>query len=656
MTLRVSFHAERLVRCLLILALLLAFALRAAYVARFVFHEDEFYSMLAVSQTLKQGVPLLPSGFFYDKGLAYTYLTAFLAKLTGFGTAFARWPSVLAGVVGIAAMFAAGRALYGAALAGLLAALALAFDGDAIAWSSRARMYTLAQMALPFLFWMAWRIAGTSRRWDLSVALGLMAWALLAHSGTAVLMPPLVLTIAFVLWRGRRFSELWSALNGPLVLLMVLVAVLAVGLILGGSATELPSRVVPDDPNLPLDYDSTTEPIGETLAEFLDYFIEGRRSILSLLALGAGLWALYRVLIARSVEATEQAVLFVFALAFFTFITVLALPSKEFKRDRNLFLLLVPQVYLLSGAGWYWLARGVGRFVGYQRAAGGLATLALVGLACPALSYFQPVESRARYDTAYALVRADWQPGDVVMAARTASCYLYLGQCDYYLREFGVRATDKFTGYYTDWYVGAPWLGRQTDFNQALADEERVWFVVRDSQFTGNFTPGFIQQILAQMELVQQVSDVLVFRSVSDPLPLPEVPDFPADWQWEGGVRLIGYSAIPLDADSLALTLFWQNIPLSTDFKIFVHLRSPEGANLLQADRVPLDALPDHLRRAALGNGLLVRDRAVISLLPGIDLTRDRFIVGIYHVQSGQRLPLINDQSGEHGVWLDEIR
>jgi hypothetical protein len=121
-------------------------------------------------------------------------------------------------------------------------------------------------------------------------------------------------------------------------------------------------------------------------------------------------------------------------------------------------------------------------------------------------------------------------------------------------------------------------------------------------------------------------------------------------------VRLAGYSATHLDTNALALTLFWQNIPLSDDFKVFIHLRSPGGANLLQADHVPLEELPYELRHAAWGDGAMVRDRVVLSLPPGVDLARDRFIVGIYHAGSGQRLPLLNDQSGEHGAWLDEVQ
>ncbi len=332
---------------------------------------------------------------------------------------------------------------------------------------------------------------------------------------------------------------------------------------------------------------------------------------------------------------------------------MLVLPSKEFKRDRNLFLLLVPQIYLLSAAASHWLARAAGRFVTYRWAASGLAAMALLGLAYPTLPFLRADEGKARYDIAYAFVQANWQPGDAVMAARMAPCYLYLGHCDYYLREYGVRATDVFTGSYTDWYVGAPWVGHQAIFNRALAHEERVWFVVRESQLTGNFTADFIQQILAQMQLVQQAGDVLVFRTVPGPLPVPEEPDHVTDWRWEGGVRLVGYRAIRLDENKLALTLFWQGIPLSDDFKIFSHLRSPLGMNLMQADHVPLEDLPRDMRRAAWGDGSMVRDRVVMSLPPGVDLARDRFIVGIYHAASGQRLPLLNDQSGENGVWLD---
>ncbi len=647
----------RIIQALLIAALLLAFAMRVVYLTRFDFHEDEFYSMLAISRTMEQGAPVLPSGLFYDKGLAYTYLTAVLAKLAGFSETLARWPALLAGLLGIAAMFAAGRGLFGASLAGLLAALALAFDRDAIAWSTRARMYTLAQAALPLLFLATWRLVHRPDQRKMLIVLGLIALTLLAHSGIVVLIPAMaVVALLYISWQ-HRFSALGSLTTWPVILAGGLVVALAVGLVLGGSATELPARVVPDDPNLPLEYDSTAEPLAETVVEFLGYLTEGERLIWLVLALGIGVWALCRVGLRRSGRDEERAVAFLFIIMMLTFITMLFLPSKEFKRDRYLFLLLLPQVYLLGGATLDILARGAGRFVRYRWAAGGVAILALAGLAYSASPVLQPAEGEARYDHAYALVRAHWQPGDVVMASRMASCYLYLDDgCEYYLREFGVRATDKFAGYYTDWYVGAPWIGNQGDFNRVLASGKIVWFVVRESQLTGNFTADFIQQILAQMQLVHQAGDVLVFRSLPTQLPLPQTPDYLTVRQWEGNVRLAGYSVTWLQDDVLAITLFWENIPLSDDFKVFIHLRSPDGPNLLQADHVPLEDLPYDLRRAAWGTGDLVRDRVIVSLPSEADVARDRFIVGIYHATSGERLPLLNDQSGENGVWIDDIR
>ena len=97
-------------------------------------------------------------------------------------------------------------------------------------------------------------------------------------------------------------------------------------------------------------------------------------------------------------------------------------------------------------------------------------------------------------------------------------------------------------------------------------------------------------------------------------------------------------------------------MPLSDDFKVFIHLRSPDGANLLQADHVPLEDLPYDLRRAGWGDGARVRDPVIVSLPPEADGVCDRFIAGIYHATSGGRVPLLDDQSDENGIWIDDIR
>jgi hypothetical protein len=122
-------------------------------------------------------------------------------------------------------------------------------------------------------------------------------------------------------------------------------------------------------------------------------------------------------------------------------------------------------------------------------------------------------------------------------------------------------------------------------------------------------------------------------------------------------VRLLGYTARYVDHQQLGLTLFWQKIPLPVvpDFKVFVHVRSPDGRTVLQADHRLLEGFPYEVQAAAWKNSPEIRDQVVVNLPPTVDLKQDRFMVGIYQTESGQRWPLLDDQSGENGIWLEEI-
>jgi hypothetical protein len=65
--------------------------LRWLYVVRVGLHVDEFSSLWAVRRVLDFGVPLLPSGVVYTRGLFHTYLTALFAQIGGFS--FHRGPA-----------------------------------------------------------------------------------------------------------------------------------------------------------------------------------------------------------------------------------------------------------------------------------------------------------------------------------------------------------------------------------------------------------------------------------------------------------------------------------------------------------------------------------------------------------------------------------
>ncbi|MCQ3979715.1 MAG: hypothetical protein DPW09_40370, partial [Anaerolineae bacterium] len=72
--------------------LLLGFWLRLSYLLGSVYFYDEFISMLAAVMTAQKGIPILPSGLFYDHGLLFSYLSGGLVALLGFKEEIARWP------------------------------------------------------------------------------------------------------------------------------------------------------------------------------------------------------------------------------------------------------------------------------------------------------------------------------------------------------------------------------------------------------------------------------------------------------------------------------------------------------------------------------------------------------------------------------------
>jgi hypothetical protein len=202
-------------------------------------------------------------------------------------------------------------------------------------------------------------------------------------------------------------------------------------------------------------------------------------------------------------------------------------------------------------------------------------------------------------------------------------------------------------------FPGPDWLSRQDDINRVLAQKRQVWLIIHRRDLATNFSPNMVQQIFTQMRLPEVINnDILVFQSITNPFPLPDDPTYTIHSQWENASQLIGFDKA-LSDNRLILTLFWENISPVNDYKIFVHLRSPDGENIVQADHIPLEHIPYDLRRLAAQDKALFRDQVIMSLPPEVDLTASRFIVGFYNPATGERVPVVNDQSGENGVWLE---
>jgi 4-amino-4-deoxy-L-arabinose transferase-like glycosyltransferase len=129
-----------------------AFALRLAYLLHSHPFIDEFTTVLAAVAILERGLPVLPSGLFYEHGLLFSYLDAPFVALAGEAGLFsvARLPSLLIGTATVPLLYWVGRRWLSPG-AGLVAAALLAFSPEGIVWGGRARMYALAQLLVLIL-------------------------------------------------------------------------------------------------------------------------------------------------------------------------------------------------------------------------------------------------------------------------------------------------------------------------------------------------------------------------------------------------------------------------------------------------------------------------------------------------------------------------
>jgi hypothetical protein len=120
------------------------------------FRWDEDLTSLAVKAIAAQGVPELPSGMMYVRGLAFLYLLTGSALLFGFSEWALRLPAALFGIAMIPLAFVFGKRLFGSAVGLTLAAL-ITFSAWDVEFSRYARMY--APFSLFYLLTLAgiWR-------------------------------------------------------------------------------------------------------------------------------------------------------------------------------------------------------------------------------------------------------------------------------------------------------------------------------------------------------------------------------------------------------------------------------------------------------------------------------------------------------------------
>jgi hypothetical protein len=331
------------------------------------------------------------------------------------------------------------------------------------------------------------------------------------------------------------------------------------------------------------------------------------------------------------------------------------------RRDERYYFMFLPLLALLAADGLVRLASVLKRVLqrNVLRHAEVPATLA----ACAVVAGgYWPADAAlvARrgndYDAAFAYVRANWQADDAVLTGTPAAAAFYLGRNDYYAMQgagYAYRLMDK-EGEIVDRWVGSPWLGTDEQLYAVLNGPRRVWLVLERWGLTLEyFTPLTMQRLLAMTDFVREENGIIILRSRPGARLIPEYPSRPVNVQFADVMVLQGYDVALLVGNpvrSLELVLYWQaQRPLDYDYTVFVHLRDNLGRIIAQADHVPLAPVyPPTLWPP----GRTIRERSVLQLPRGTPPDGYTLWVGLYRLDTLERLPVVGDTSGENAVPL----
>lgn len=655
---------------------LLAFALRLKYLTSLAFHVDEFITMLAATVIARTGLPILPSGFFYDHGLIFSYLAAFFVRLLGFSEAIARWPGLLLGVLSIPLTYRAAKTFFSSSIAGLVAALLLALDQEAILAGGWARMYSLAHLFILLSAIFLWQsVLNGGRRRERLLFLLCYACTLLSHSAMIVTFPAFV---AAALVGGLVKGNLrWRRFALEVVILAAVVLLFAVTTQAlqteGAAADEMEAFQEQPSTSRWSSFFSLNLIWEEELEKFYHFFSRDYRAATVLACVALAPLLLFR---RRKLTDADLCSLCLAVLVFGTALEMGLFLAGTFRKTRYL-LSLTPLLLLLSGQGaavglnlLEWSARrlkSVPRAEHLLGAGAAILLLALLVIFGPAALKTANKNGMGGYETAFRYVAEHWSGGDRVMTVHPAASYLYLQRCDFYINQETPKVLGGAGQAPVDRYTGAPWVSSADELNRTLAEEGRIWLVADDSRLGRRFGPLFSQQVFAQMEPVREADGVLVMIEKERLQPVAVQPAHSLDATLTDGVgqppfvRLMGYTLEPQEVragQTARLTLYWQSLASTgTGYKIFVHLRDADNRTVAQADHDPFrTTFPTDTWYRMWKQNDLIREVSELSfpaeLLPG----SYRLLVGMYAPATMERAVVLGDSSGENAIVAGEIK
>ncbi len=139
-------------------------------------------------------------------------------------------------------------------------------------------------------------------------------------------------------------------------------------------------------------------------------------------------------------------------------------------------------------------------------------------------------------------------------------------------------------------------------------------------------------------ELIYSKNNVLVFKK------LPELPmQHAAEANFSGQIKLLGYTLETekiKPGDSVQLALYWQGLAnMETNYTVFTHIIDENERIIGQKDNPPVSGLYPTTEWTP---GEKIVDRYEITTSPEIPLGEYSIEIGLYELDSGERLPVLD--------------
>ncbi len=695
-----------------------AFGLRLAYLLHSHPFIDEFTTVLAARVISQRGLPLLPSGVFYEHGLLFSYLDAAFVALTGDTISFpvVRLPSLIVGTASVPLVYWVGRKWL-SPRAGLVAAALLAFSPEGVVWGGRARMYALAQflvLILAYLVYEGSRRGGGSRAHASSyqarrLALLTLMATLLTQLGALILVPPLLLGALIVGWMTRSVgTNPWFWRRAALVEGVGLSAVVGLGVLvkrLGrpvgaaplGSATagDLIGELIGT-----VTYQAGLALDGESAVTFLArQFGVPHHVWLSLVAVIGGLLSLAVWLGARksarrpvsqsgghgvmaalgpqaatlrgSERSAEDSRLvdgwhpsapyslsylwLVFGLGVVEMVVLL----EPWRRNPRYLVMALPLFYLIVAAT---IERISHLRLGQLKSQITLAIFLFVqaGLLLPDLSIVFRTPEPA-YEEAFQYVVDHWRPGDVLLTMNTSAAGLFLGANQssgesyrFAIQEDAEQFLIDADTQPVDRWLGAPWIGTADDFKRVLNDHARAWFVVDTIRLPVYYRGDWLALLKTQTHLAWSGDEALVYLTRPDPLLTPGIPQIKLEAEFGEWARLDGYVGSQ-ESDLSALQItLFWNALALMDRDYTIFVHVRDVANDTVAQ---WDGPPlDGMYPTSQWRaGETVVTPLEITLPDSLPSGEYWLYVGLYQLDTLVRLPLLDDASGENAAIIGPV-